>query len=352
MGKAGGIIGLIGGIFAVFAALFTLFLGGAGAVFQAQGAQAIVAFGWYGLVSAFLVIVFGAVSIGKSNVGAFGLLLMSAVGAVLGGTAVAICLALSFLGGLLAASAKDAGADKRTWWQWLGLPLGIAVAVTISLQVSEPSKEAIKLPALTPEPVSVITAPAVPDAMPNLVTATASAPLPVENPSATASESLVSVSAPVTMQERVELAEKTPKTIVSSSPSGDGEGSPPTHEASGALLSAEQYAQISVMMLQRYRVGKVNRMLEDEANCWEDSARRPEVDRRIVATCISGAVVGGLIEATYARNQHRGVHPAYGGQTVRERIMANSRLSEDETKSIMNEVNVSAMLAALAGAGL
>lgn len=193
MGTAGGIIGLIGGIFAVFAALFTLFMGGIGSAFEAHGAKAIVDFGWYGLASAFLVIVFGAVTIGKSNVGAFGLLLMSAIGVAVGGTAVAICLALSFLGGLLAASTKDAKADKRTWWQWLGLPLGVAAAVVISLQVSKVDEvRALAVPAAAAQPIitaapvvaaapAVIPPPVTPQAA-SMAAVAASAPSTPTNP--------------------------------------------------------------------------------------------------------------------------------------------------------------------------
>lgn len=156
MGKAGGIIGLISGIFAVMAAIFTLMVGGVGAAFEAKNAGTIVGFGWYGLATAFLVIVFGAVAIAKPSVGAFGLFVLSLVGAVIGGTAVAICLALAFLGGLLAAiGTKNAETGKRIWWQWSGIPLGIAAAVPIALQMAEPSKqlsEATQMPTTISEP--------------------------------------------------------------------------------------------------------------------------------------------------------------------------------------------------------
>ena len=62
MRKAGGIIALIAGIFAVFAAGFTLFTGGLGAAFEAEGADTIVLLGWGGVVFAFLTIVLGAVA--------------------------------------------------------------------------------------------------------------------------------------------------------------------------------------------------------------------------------------------------------------------------------------------------
>lgn len=134
MGKAGGIVGLIAGIFGVGAALFTLLMGGAGAAFDAAGFDRIIAYGWWGVAAAFMVIVFGAVAIFNGAVGAFGLLAFSLIGAVLGGTAVAIALALGALGGVLAAI----GAKK--WWPWAGLLAGLAVAVPILISMGDPRK--------------------------------------------------------------------------------------------------------------------------------------------------------------------------------------------------------------------
>lgn len=181
MGKAGGIIGLIGGIFAVIAALFTLLAGGVGAAFSADKASMVVSFGWYGLAAAFLVIVSGVVAIFKPSVGAFGLLLLSLVGAIVGGTAVAICLVLALLGGVLAASGSTDAAGKRTWWQWTGLPLGLVIAIAMSMQMARPNTEieAAKLapvtaPAATSQPVTVAPEP--------VVATTAKAPMSIENP--------------------------------------------------------------------------------------------------------------------------------------------------------------------------
>lgn len=134
MGKAGGIVGLIAGIFGVGAALFTLLMGGAGAAFDATGFDRIIAYGWWGVAAAFMVIVFGAVAIFNGAVGAFGLLAFSLIGAVLGGTVVAIALALGVLGGVLAAI----GAKK--WWPWTGLLAGLAVAVPILISMGDPRK--------------------------------------------------------------------------------------------------------------------------------------------------------------------------------------------------------------------
>ena len=67
MRKAGGIIALVAGIFAVFAAGVTLFTGGLGAAFEAEGADTIVLLGWGGVLFAFLTIVLGAVAIGAKG---------------------------------------------------------------------------------------------------------------------------------------------------------------------------------------------------------------------------------------------------------------------------------------------
>jgi hypothetical protein len=143
MGKAGGIIGLIAGIFAVIAALATLAVGGFGSAFEAKGAEAIVNFGWLGLVAAFLVIVAGAVSIFNPGVGAFGLLFLSLVGAILGGTFVAICFALALLGGVVAAfGAKNMHTQKRQLWPWGGLVLGVIVSIALAVNMAEGSATA------------------------------------------------------------------------------------------------------------------------------------------------------------------------------------------------------------------
>jgi hypothetical protein len=101
MGKAGGIIGLIAGVFGVLAAIATLFLGGLGSAFGADKASTVVGLGWGGILFSFLVIVFGAVGISKHKIGGIGLLTFSLAGAILGGTIVAIFMALSMAGGVL-----------------------------------------------------------------------------------------------------------------------------------------------------------------------------------------------------------------------------------------------------------
>jgi len=101
--KAGGTVAVIAGVFAVLAALSTLMIGGLGAAFDAEGAGTIVGLGWGGLVFAFATIVLGAISISAESrtPGAF-LIVSSVLGAILGGTLVAMFMALALIGGVLA----------------------------------------------------------------------------------------------------------------------------------------------------------------------------------------------------------------------------------------------------------
>ena len=103
MKKAGGIVALIAGIFGFLAAIVTLFMGGIGAALEAEGGTTVVAFGWLGILFSFLTIVFAAIAMGaKGKVPGVLLILCALGGAILGGTLVAIPMALSLIGGILA----------------------------------------------------------------------------------------------------------------------------------------------------------------------------------------------------------------------------------------------------------
>src|SRR6266540_406394 len=103
MRKAGGIIALIAGVFGILAAIITLFIGGAGAAFEAEGAGTVVSLGWGGIVFSFLTIIFGAVAIGaNSRVPGILLIVCAILGAILGGTLVAVFMVLALVGGVLA----------------------------------------------------------------------------------------------------------------------------------------------------------------------------------------------------------------------------------------------------------
>ncbi len=103
MNKAGGIIGITAGVFAVFAALFTLFVGGVSTAMESEGSDVIVALGWGGFIAAFATIILGAVCIGtKSRIPGVLLIITSMTGAVVGGGLVAMLMAVSLIGGILA----------------------------------------------------------------------------------------------------------------------------------------------------------------------------------------------------------------------------------------------------------
>lgn len=103
MQKAGGIIALVAGIFGVFAAIFTLAIGGMGAGLEAEGASTIIGLGWGGVAFSFLTIILGAVALGaRGRLPGILLMICAVAGAILGGTIVAVFMALAFLGGLVA----------------------------------------------------------------------------------------------------------------------------------------------------------------------------------------------------------------------------------------------------------
>ncbi|MDP4093971.1 MAG: hypothetical protein Q8920_11495 [Bacillota bacterium] len=104
MQKAGGIISLIAGVFGVIAALITLVVGSTGSALGASGATVVRNLGWLGLLASFLVIVFGAISLNaKSKTIGILVIVFSVLGAIFGGTIVAIFMVLSLIGGILAA---------------------------------------------------------------------------------------------------------------------------------------------------------------------------------------------------------------------------------------------------------
>lgn len=110
---AGGVIALIAGIFGVIAAIATLFFGGVGAAFSAHGADAVLRFGWGGIAFSFLVIVYGACTLGSKGRWAGCLLIVSAIGGwFLGGLLVGICMVLALIGGVLSLFQTRSAEDK------------------------------------------------------------------------------------------------------------------------------------------------------------------------------------------------------------------------------------------------
>ena len=109
MKKAGGIIGVVAGTLGVIAAFITLFVGGVGSAFEAEGAATVVGLGWAGVFCSFLIIGLGAATIAaKGKLSAWLLVVVSLVTAVVGGMIVAIFMAFALLGGIIALLDKGA----------------------------------------------------------------------------------------------------------------------------------------------------------------------------------------------------------------------------------------------------
>jgi len=101
---AGGIIAIIAGLLAVGAAIFTLGIGGLGSALEAEGSDTILYLGYGGIFFSFATVVFASIALGLRDRRwpGFALVACAVLGAVLGGTFVAIFMVLTFIGGLLA----------------------------------------------------------------------------------------------------------------------------------------------------------------------------------------------------------------------------------------------------------
>ena len=115
MKKAGGIIAIIAGVFGVLAAGMTLFLGGMGAALEAEGSGTVVGLGWGGVFFSFATIVLGAVALGaRSRLPGILLIACALLGAILGGTLVAVFMVLALVGGILAVLGTKKGPADST----------------------------------------------------------------------------------------------------------------------------------------------------------------------------------------------------------------------------------------------
>jgi hypothetical protein len=132
---AGGVIALIAGIFGLIAAITTLFFGGVGAAFSADGADTVLRLGWGGIAFSFLVIVYGACTLGSKGRWAGYLTIISAIGGwFLGGLLVGICMVLALIGGMLslfqARSEEDRARQSKVAVAVAVLPLLIVAALS------------------------------------------------------------------------------------------------------------------------------------------------------------------------------------------------------------------------------
>ena len=103
MRKSGGIIALIASVIAILAAIVTLSVGGIGGAFNANNADMVIFLGFGGLFFSFVGIILGAVCMNaKKKMPSILLMLSAILGAIMGGTFVAIFMILVFVGGALA----------------------------------------------------------------------------------------------------------------------------------------------------------------------------------------------------------------------------------------------------------
>ena len=102
MRKAGGVTAIIAGIFGVVAAVATLTIGGIGTALETEESGTVVMLGWGGVGFSFLTIVLGAITMGaRGRTPGVLLIVCAGAGAILGGTFVAVFMALAGIGGIL-----------------------------------------------------------------------------------------------------------------------------------------------------------------------------------------------------------------------------------------------------------
>jgi hypothetical protein len=92
---------MIGGVCGMFAAMFSLVFGGLIAVFHVPVGTDIIYFEWGGLVFSVIIILLGAIAVCLCRHVGVALVASSILGAACGGVAVAMCLAVAAIGGIL-----------------------------------------------------------------------------------------------------------------------------------------------------------------------------------------------------------------------------------------------------------
>lgn len=140
MGKAGGIMAIIGGIFGMIAGFATLFLGGLSGVVGAEGADTVINFGIAGIGASLLTVVSGGISLAKPRMGGICSIVLSLFGIVVGGTFVALCLAIGLIGGILAVLEKSKldinGNPEPVRQRWTALTGSLVGGLILAISVS------------------------------------------------------------------------------------------------------------------------------------------------------------------------------------------------------------------------
>ncbi|MCF8184551.1 MAG: hypothetical protein K9J43_06200, partial [Polynucleobacter sp.] len=122
--KAGGILAIIAGLLGLLAGVVTLFMGGLGAAFSADGAGMIVGMGWGGILFSLLVVVYGATAFAAPRAGATGLALSAIAGMALGGMLVAILMVPALIAAVMVWFGKaklEAGQQPVASGHWKGM---------------------------------------------------------------------------------------------------------------------------------------------------------------------------------------------------------------------------------------
>ncbi|KAF0163571.1 MAG: hypothetical protein FD157_2901 [Rhodocyclaceae bacterium] len=130
--KAGGILAIIAGLLGLLAGVVTLFMGGLGAAFATGGASMVVGMGWGGILFSLLVVVYGAIAFAAPRAGATGLALSAIAGMVLGGTLVAILMALALIAAVmvwLGMKKAEDGQQLVTAGRWKGMAAAVVAPV-------------------------------------------------------------------------------------------------------------------------------------------------------------------------------------------------------------------------------
>ena len=100
------------------------------------------------------------------------------------------------------------------------------------------------------------------------------------------------------------------------------------------MLTDDQIFTISGSMYKAYQSGGVNNMYNQELKCWKDASKTKRADKVKVETCMTMAISGAFVEASYARQQMRGSVPQYTVNEVNKRIEKSSRMTENELEAL------------------
>lgn len=121
--------------------------------------------------------------------------------------------------------------------------------------------------------------------------------------------------------------------------------------ATESTASSDEAMQYAGHMYRAYIEGGVSRMQEVENECWGSVS--PGYSEN-ASQCALYAMTGAFIEAGHAKVQGRMPAPYYQGPIAALRVKENSRLPEDEAKTLLLQTagQAEAILLGLANAGM